>query len=43
MDGQRAMMKQRILFLAANPAGSAPHKLEEEARAIEEKWGAVLR
>src|SRR5204863_7770018 len=32
-----ATMKQRILFLAANPAGITALKLDEEARAIEEE------
>src|SRR5262245_1867906 len=30
-------MKQRILFLAANPAGTTALQLDEEARAIEEE------
>jgi hypothetical protein len=30
-------MKQRILFLAANPAGTTERQLDEEARAIEEE------
>jgi hypothetical protein len=30
-------MKKQILFLAANPAGTAALKLDEEARAIQEE------